>query len=110
MTRLVLSLGGGNAVTDEKRAALEQLGAELAAKGGFEFRVESNPLPGAGVIFGEVVVIYFASKVIDRVTDNAVDRLMDRAIEVGREFARRRVQQRIDQGMKRGHVHLRRGT
>lgn len=100
MARLVITLGGGNAVAGDKLLALEALAARLSDTE-TDIRIETNPLPGLGVIFGEVVVIYVGMKALDTVTGNALDALFKRIVEVAKGWARERVQERIDRGAKR---------
>jgi hypothetical protein len=97
---LVITLGGGRTVTGDRLPPLEDLASQLS-DAETEIRIDSNPLPGLGVVFGEIVVIYIAMKAVDTLTEDALNALFARIVNVAKGWARKRVQDRIDAGMAR---------
>jgi hypothetical protein len=98
--RLVVSLGGGVRITPGTKGPLEDLANRLT-DAETEVRVISQEPQGRGVTWGEVVIIYIATKALDNLTDKALDAFFARIAGVARKWAREQVQERSNAGHAR---------
>jgi len=94
--RLVLTIGGGWKLTDERREPIEHLAEKLRSDGLEVSIVPPEPMRGVGLIFGELVLVYVVMKTVDNLTNRALDALIDRLTEPIKKWARDRVQERLD--------------